>query len=151
MHAFQWVPTHSGEALQQLLAADMDCPHTGKARTVLTPVSASVVVLLLLQALAEKGVKYTSKYTDLFNGQSLSPAFLAINPKGTVPVLVVEAEPQQGKRVIADSRCVACVLGGEGTSYYPYMRKHNKQATYGASGRQIVNHHQRRLWIVGAS
>jgi glutathione S-transferase len=54
------------------------------------------------QALAEKGVMYSSKYTDLFNGQSLSPEYLAVNPKGTVPALVI----QQGadKRIIADSR-----------------------------------------------
>jgi glutathione S-transferase len=39
-------------------------------------------------ALSEKSVKYTPKYTDLFNGQSLSPQYLAINPNGTVPALV---------------------------------------------------------------
>eukprot|EP00878_Enallax_costatus_P002042 GHUV01002206.1.p1 GENE.GHUV01002206.1~~GHUV01002206.1.p1 ORF type:complete len:172 (+),score=22.96 GHUV01002206.1:158-673(+) len=38
--------------------------------------------------LSEKGIKYASKWTDLFNGQSLSPDFLEINPNGTVPVLV---------------------------------------------------------------
>lgn len=55
------------------------------------------------QALAEKGVPYSSKYTDLFNGQSLSPDYLAINPKGTVPALVVEGG-QEARRVIPDSR-----------------------------------------------
>lgn len=62
--------------------------------------------MLCLQALAEKGVKYSSKYTDLFNGQSLSPEFLSVNPKGTVPALVVEGGPE-GRQVIADSRCAA--------------------------------------------
>lgn len=55
------------------------------------------------QALAEKGVPYTGKYTDLFNGQSLSPEYLAINPKATVPALVVEGGPE-GRKVIPDSR-----------------------------------------------
>jgi hypothetical protein len=58
------------------------------------------------QALAEKGVPYTSKYTDLFNGQSLSPEYLAVNPKGTVPALVIQQGPD--RRVIADSRCARC-------------------------------------------
>jgi glutathione S-transferase len=56
-----------------------------------------------VQALAEKGVSYTGKYTDLFNGQSLSPEYLAVNPKGTVPALIVEGVPE-GRKVIADSR-----------------------------------------------
>lgn len=62
-----------------------------------------IAVIVVLQALAEKGVTYTSKYTDLFNGQSLSPEYLAINPRGTIPSLVVEGAPD-GRRVIADSR-----------------------------------------------
>lgn len=62
-----------------------------------------------MQALAEKGVSYTGKYTDLFNGQSLSPDYLAVNPKGTVPALIVEGA-SEGRRVIADSRWEGCVV-----------------------------------------
>lgn len=64
----------------------------------------------LLQVLAEKKVTYTPKYVDLFNGQSLSPQYLAINPNGTVPVLV------DGDKVISDSRCVSCAQG----TYAPF-------------------------------
>lgn len=67
------------------------------------------MVVWSLQALAEKGVSYNSKYTDLFTGQSLSPDYLAVNPKGTVPALVVQGP--DGRQVIPDSRCVtACTL-----------------------------------------
>jgi glutathione S-transferase/GST-like protein len=48
--------------------------------------------------LAEKNIKYTSKYVDLFNGQSLSPEYLAVNPTGTVPAL------KDGDKLIGDSK-----------------------------------------------
>jgi glutathione S-transferase len=51
-----------------------------------------------MQALEEKSIKYKGVYTDLFNGQSLSPKFLKINPAGTVPVLI------DGDKTITDSR-----------------------------------------------
>jgi len=38
-------------------------------------------------ALAEKGLAWTSHHVDLRNFEQLSPAFLAINPQGMVPVL----------------------------------------------------------------
>mmetsp|Transcript_14011 Transcript_14011/g.30314 ORF Transcript_14011/g.30314 Transcript_14011/m.30314 type:complete len:269 (+) Transcript_14011:173-979(+) len=38
-------------------------------------------------ALAEKRIPYVRKHVDLFNGQSLSPSFLKLQPGGTVPVL----------------------------------------------------------------
>lgn len=41
-----------------------------------------------MQALEERGIPYVSKRVDLFNGESLLPQFLVINPAGTVPVLV---------------------------------------------------------------
>jgi hypothetical protein len=54
--------------------------------------------LPLLQILAEKNIKHTSKYVDLFNGQSLSPEYLAVNPTGTVPAL------KDGDKLIGDSK-----------------------------------------------
>lgn len=66
------------------------------------------MVVWSLQALAEKGVSYNSKYTDLFTGQSLSPDYLAVNPKGTVPALVVQGP--DGRQVIPDSRCLTAWL-----------------------------------------
>ncbi|WIA34352.1 hypothetical protein OEZ86_012689 [Tetradesmus obliquus] len=50
--------------------------------------------------LAEKNISYTSKYVDLFNGQSLSPEYLAVNPAGTVPAL------KDGDKTIEDSKAI---------------------------------------------
>lgn len=95
-----WLPPHQGQQpgfVPPSLCTQLVCkplPHA----------------LVFTQALAEKGVAFTPRYTDLFNGQSLSPQFLAINPKGTVPALVVQ-EPDGKQQVIADSRSVtaACL------------------------------------------
>jgi glutathione S-transferase/GST-like protein len=47
--------------------------------------------------LAEKGVPYESVYTDLLNFDQHQPAYLAINPEGTIPVLV------HGDRMLTES------------------------------------------------
>lgn len=39
-------------------------------------------------ALAEKQLSWTSHYVDILRGEQFAPAFLALNPKGVVPVLV---------------------------------------------------------------
>lgn len=39
-------------------------------------------------ALAEKGLDWVGHYVDILAGEQFAPAFLAINPKGVVPVLV---------------------------------------------------------------
>jgi ganglioside-induced differentiation-associated protein 1 len=39
-------------------------------------------------ALAEKQLQWTSRYVDILAGEQFRPAFLRINPKGVVPVLV---------------------------------------------------------------
>jgi glutathione S-transferase len=41
-------------------------------------------------ALEEKGVKWESKYVDLFKFDQLTPEYLAINPDGVVPTLVCD-------------------------------------------------------------
>lgn len=43
-------------------------------------------------ALEEKGIKYTEEKIDLFNGQSLEPWYLKLNPAGSSPTLVVGSE-----------------------------------------------------------
>ncbi|XP_024393589.1 glutathione S-transferase TCHQD isoform X2 [Physcomitrium patens] len=43
-------------------------------------------------ALEEKGIKYTEKKIDLFNGQSLEPWYLKLNPAASSPTLVVGDE-----------------------------------------------------------
>jgi glutathione S-transferase len=39
-------------------------------------------------ALAEKGLAWTGHYIDILRGEQFKPEFLAVNPKGVVPVLV---------------------------------------------------------------
>jgi glutathione S-transferase len=39
-------------------------------------------------ALGEKGLEWTGHYVDILRGEQFRPGFLAINPKGVVPVLV---------------------------------------------------------------
>jgi glutathione S-transferase len=39
-------------------------------------------------ALAEKRLDWSSHYVDILNGEQFTPAFLALNPKAVVPVLV---------------------------------------------------------------
>ncbi|MFY9212105.1 MAG: glutathione S-transferase [Aestuariivita sp.] len=41
--------------------------------------------------IAEKGITLETRQIDLRNGEHLQPDFLAINPRGTVPVLVTDA------------------------------------------------------------
>ncbi|KAG0586941.1 hypothetical protein KC19_2G129400 [Ceratodon purpureus] len=43
-------------------------------------------------ALEEKGIKYTEKKVDLFNGQSLEPWYLKLNPNASTPTLVAGDE-----------------------------------------------------------
>ncbi len=51
-------------------------------------------------ALAEKQVAWQSHYVDILAGEQFSPAFLAVNPKGVVPVLVHD------ERVIPESTVI---------------------------------------------
>jgi len=48
----------------------------------------SVCSVRCRMALEEKGVKWTSRYIDLFKFDQLRPEYLAINPDGVVPTLV---------------------------------------------------------------
>jgi glutathione S-transferase len=51
-------------------------------------------------ALEEKGVKWTSRYIDLFKFDQLKPEYLAINPDGVVPTLVHNGEPVRESSII---------------------------------------------------
>ena len=53
----------------------------------------SVCSVRCRMALEEKGVKWTSKYIDLFKFDQLRPEYLKINPDGMVPTLVHNGEP----------------------------------------------------------
>ena len=51
-------------------------------------------------ALAEKGLEWVSHYVDILSGEQFRPEFLAVNPKGVVPVLIADGQ------VIAESTVI---------------------------------------------
>ena len=60
----------------------------------------SVCSVRCRMALEEKGVKWTSRYIDLFKFDQLKPEYLAINPDGVVPTLVHDGEPVRESTII---------------------------------------------------
>ena len=53
-------------------------------------------------ALAEKRLSWTGHYVDILRGEQFSPAFLAVNPKAVVPVLVHDGEIVPESTVICE-------------------------------------------------
>ena len=53
----------------------------------------SVCSVRCRMALGEKGVRWESKYVDLFAFDQMTPEYLAINPDGVVPTLVCDGRP----------------------------------------------------------
>ena len=53
----------------------------------------SVCSVRCRMALEEKGVKWTSRYIDLFKFDQMRPEYLLINPDGVVPTLVHNGKP----------------------------------------------------------
>jgi len=51
-------------------------------------------------ALEEKGVKWSSRYIDLFKFDQMRPEYLALNPDGVVPTLVHEGKPIRESTII---------------------------------------------------
>ncbi len=51
-------------------------------------------------ALEEKGVRWESRYVDLFAFDQLTPDYLAINPDGVVPTLVCDGQPIRDSVII---------------------------------------------------
>jgi glutathione S-transferase len=53
-------------------------------------------------ALAEKQLPWTGRYVDILAGEQFKPAFLAVNPKAVVPVLVDDGEIIRESTVICE-------------------------------------------------
>ena len=53
-------------------------------------------------ALDEKGLPWESRYVDILRGEQFAPEFLAINPKGVVPVLVHDGSVIRESTVICE-------------------------------------------------
>jgi glutathione S-transferase len=60
----------------------------------------SVCSVRCRMALDEKGVKWESKYIDLFKFDQLTPEYLAINPDGVVPTLVCDGQAIRESTII---------------------------------------------------
>jgi len=60
----------------------------------------SVCSVRCRMALEEKGVAWTSRYTDIFRFEHLTPEYLALNPDGVVPTLVHNGEPIRESTII---------------------------------------------------
>jgi glutathione S-transferase len=60
----------------------------------------SVCSVRCRMALEEKGVKWTSRYVDLFKFDQMQPDYLAINPDGVVPTLVHNGTPIRESTII---------------------------------------------------
>jgi glutathione S-transferase len=60
----------------------------------------SVCSVRCRMALEEKGVKWTSRYIDLFKFDQLQPEYLAIHPDGMVPALVHNGQPVRESTII---------------------------------------------------
>ena len=50
--------------------------------------------------LHEKGLKYQSRYVELWRYENLSPEYLKLNPNGVVPTLVHDGKPVTESAVI---------------------------------------------------
>lgn len=53
-------------------------------------------------ALEEKGLAWTGRYVDILAGEQFAPEFLAVNPKGVVPVLVHDGRIVRESTVICE-------------------------------------------------
>jgi glutathione S-transferase len=53
-------------------------------------------------ALAEKGLEWVGHYVDILSGEQFRPEFLAINPKGVVPVLIADGQVITESTVICE-------------------------------------------------
>lgn len=60
----------------------------------------SVCSVRCRMALEEKGVKWVSRYIDLFRFDQMKPEYLAINPDGVVPTLVHNGAPIRESTII---------------------------------------------------
>lgn len=64
----------------------------------------SLNILQVVMALQQMKIKYIPRIVDIHKGKQFNPSFLAINPKGEVPVLVDDV------RIIPDSEKIVDYL-----------------------------------------
>ncbi len=72
--------------------------------------------------LSHLGTPYETRWVDIFAGEARTPAFLRINPSGTVPVL----EPEPGV-YLPESNAILYYLA-QGTAYWPTAARAQAQA-----------------------
>jgi len=60
----------------------------------------SVCSVKVRMCLEEKGVKWTSRYIDLFRFDQMQPEYLTLNPDGVVPTLVHNGKPVRESSII---------------------------------------------------
>ena len=48
----------------------------------------SVCAAKVPMVLSEKDIKWTGHYIDILKGERFTPEYLALNPKGVVPILI---------------------------------------------------------------
>src|SRR6202051_2560527 len=91
------VSTFSDHALRSLRH---DAPNGRRRMIELYHFWSSVCSVRCRMALEKKGVKWTSRYIDLFKFDQLKPDYLALNPDGMVPTLVHDGAPVRESTII---------------------------------------------------
>lgn len=95
----------------------------------------SVCSIKVRVVLAEKGLEWESRHISLPKGEQLTPEFLAINPKGVVPVL------EHDGRYITESSVIAEYLDGLSDENPLMPEDHYLQAKSRIWGTNTIEYH----------